>query len=74
MLTEAAFISLAKEHYSKIKELESIENYYDYEKNFDQLWTSYGREALEKSISETPTDRRKKKLVSLRVDRNSQYP
>ena len=66
MISEEEFLAQAKERYQTIKKLSSIESYYDYEKSFDEIWTDYGREILEKSISEPPKDRRKKKLVTLR--------
>jgi len=70
MISEEEFLAQAKERYQTIKKLSSIESYYDYEKSFDEIWTDYGREILEKSISEPPKDRRKKKLVTLRGDRD----
>ena len=66
MISEEKFIAQAKIHYQKIKKLSDITSYYDYEKAFDEIWTDYGRDVLESSISEPPKDRRKKKLVTLR--------
>ena len=66
MISEEKFIAQAKIHYQKIKKLSDITSYYDYEKAFDEIWTDYGRDVLERSISEPPKDRRKKKLVTLR--------
>lgn len=71
MLSKEDFLELACAKYDKVKALKNIKNFYDYEKAFDELWTEYGRETLEKSISATPKDRRKKKLMSLRNNRNS---
>lgn len=70
MISEEEFILQAKKHYQNIKKLSSIKSYYDYEKEFDEIWTDFGRETIQKSISEVPNDRRKKKLVSLRRDRD----
>lgn len=66
MISKEKFIEMALARYDKVKSLEKIKSYYEYEKAFDELWTEYGREALEKSISQTPNDRRKKKPLSLR--------
>ena len=71
MLSKEKFLELASAKYEKVKELKTIKSFYDYEKAFDEIWTEYGRETLEKSISHTPNDRRKKKLVTLRNHRNS---
>ncbi len=71
MLSKEKFLELASAKYEKVKELKNITSFYDYEKAFDEIWTDYGRETLEKSISNTPNDRRKKKLISLRNHRNS---
>lgn len=71
MLSKEEFLELASTKYEKVKELKNIKSFYDYEKAFDEIWTDYGRETLEKSISNTPNDRRKKKLVTLRNHRNS---
>lgn len=73
MLQEDEFIALARVEYHKLKALKEIDNYYDYEKTFDEIWTTFGRITLEQVISKTPNDRRKKKLKSLRRNRNSQY-
>ena len=61
MLSEEEFIVQAKKHYQKIKKLSRIESYYNYEKEFDEIWSEFGRETIHKSISEVPNDRRKKK-------------
>lgn len=74
MLSKEEFIALASVKYEEVKALEDIKDFYNYEKTFDEIWTSYGRETLERSISKAPKDRRKKKLVSLRKDRNSKEP
>jgi len=71
MLSKEKFLELASTKYDRFKELKSIKSFYDYEKAFDEIWTEYGRETLEKSISIPPKDRRKKKLMSLRKNRNS---
>ena len=60
-MTEQEFINLAKEKYQELRSLKSEKSFYEYEKKFDELWVEFGRETLEKSISSTSQDRRKKK-------------
>jgi hypothetical protein len=60
-MTEAAFISLAQKRYAELQALNKIDNFYDYEKEFDRIWQDLGRAVLESNISELPADRRKKK-------------
>ena len=61
MLSEEEFIAQAKKHYQKIRKLSRIESSYNYEKEFDEIWSEFGQETIQKSISEVPNDRRKKK-------------
>ena len=70
MISEEEFLAQAKKRYQAIAKLSNIKSNYDYEKTFDQIWTDYGREVLERSISEPSKDRRKKKLITLRKDRD----
>ena len=70
MISEEEFLAQAKKRYQAIAKLSNIKSYYDYEKTFDRIWTDYGREVLERSISEPSKDRRKKKLITLRKDRD----
>lgn len=67
------FLELAGQKWEKIQEQKEGEaSFYDYEKAFDELWTEFGRQALEGSIGgEKSKDRRKKKaLKPLWEDRN----
>jgi len=52
---------LAKERYSALQSLNEIDNFYDYEKEFESIWRDLGRAVLEANLSEVPADRRKKK-------------
>ncbi len=61
-MTEAEFITLARKKWLSLKSLEGEKSFYEYEKKFDALWVEFGRETLEKSISDLPKDRRKKKV------------
>lgn len=60
-MTEANFVALAKKRYAELQALNKIDNFYDYEKEFEFLWRDLGREVLEANISTVPADRRKKK-------------
>ena len=60
-MTEANFIALAQERYSALQALNKIDNFYDYEKEFEAIWRDLGREVIEKNLSDVPADRRKKK-------------
>ena len=60
-MTEENFIALAKKRYAELQALNKINNFYDYEKEFESLWRDLGREVLEANISKVPADRRKKK-------------
>jgi hypothetical protein len=60
-MTEAAFMAMAQKRYAALQALNKINNFYDYEKEFDGIWRDLGREVLEANISEIPADRRKKK-------------
>lgn len=61
MLTEDDYIRLAREKYQELAALEQKTSFYDHEKAFETLWMDLGKRVLEKTISQPPTDRRKKK-------------
>lgn len=60
-MTEDEYIALARQKYHDLQQLKSKPTFYDYEKSFDQIWQDLGRQVLEKSLSDVPTNRRKKK-------------
>ena len=60
-MTEADFIALSQKRYAALQALNKIDNFYDYEKEFESLWRDLGREVLESNLSDIPADRRKKK-------------
>jgi hypothetical protein len=61
IMTEATFVALALERYTALQSLNKIDNFYDYEKEFEKIWQDLGREVLESNLSAVPADRRKKK-------------
>lgn len=63
-MTKADFLALASEKWEKIQADKAANpSFYEYEKSFDELWTEFGREALEGSIGKKSKDRRKKKAI-----------
>ncbi len=60
-MTKEEYLQLAEKRWESIKELKSLDNFYDYEKEFDGIWVELGKEVLERSISKVGPDRRKKK-------------
>ena len=61
MMTKDEYIALAAQKYEDLQQLKSKPTFYDYEKSFDEIWQDLGRQVLEKSLSDVPADRRKKK-------------
>jgi hypothetical protein len=61
MLTKDEFLAIAAEHYQPINDLQQETSFFDYEKKFSDIMQELNRQVLEKSISEVPTERRKKK-------------
>lgn len=60
-MTKEEYLALASEKFDALQALNKINNFYDYEKQFEELMKDLGRTLLEKNISELPADRRKKK-------------
>ena len=60
-MTESDFMALAQKRYAELQALNKIDNFYDYEKEFEKLLKELGRMLFEKNISELSADRRKKK-------------
>ncbi len=60
-MTREEYLALASEKYDELQALNKIDNYYDYEKKFEELLKELGRTLLEKNLSELSADRRKKK-------------
>ena len=60
-MTKEEYLALASDKYDALQALNKIDNFYDYEKEFEKLLKELGRTLLEKNISELSADRRKKK-------------
>lgn len=59
-MTQTEFITLAAARYEQIQALNKLDSFYDYEKDFDQIWTGMGRDVLEKNLGDLPNDPQKK--------------
>ena len=60
-MTKEEYLAIASAKYDELKALNKINDFYDYEKEFEKIFKDLGRQVLEKNISELPADRRKKK-------------
>lgn len=60
-MTEDEYMALARQKYYDLQQLKKQPTFYDYEKSFDAIWLDLGRQVLEKTLSDVPADRRKKK-------------
>lgn len=69
-MTESSFVAMAQKRYAELQSLGKIDNFYDYEKEFDKIWQRLGREVLESSIGELPGDRRKKNSIPVRKNQH----
>ena len=65
-MTKAEYMALAEARFDALSDLQKQTNFYDYEKEFDQIWTGFGRAVLERTIGPVPNDKRKK--TSFEVD------
>ncbi|MCY7352023.1 MAG: hypothetical protein LH606_15395 [Cytophagaceae bacterium] len=63
-MTEDEYMALARQKYQDLQQLKTQPAFYDYEKTFDAIWQDLGRQVLEKSLSDVPADRRKKKIIT----------
>jgi hypothetical protein len=60
MMSKEEYLAKAAARYEAIEKLKDQKDFYNYEADFDKIWTDLGREVLESSISKVPTNRRKK--------------
>ena len=66
-MTKEEYLSLAPEKYDELQALNKINNFYDYEKEFEKLLKELGRTLFEKNLSELSADRRKKNTHQIRI-------
>ena len=60
-MTAAELSQIAISRYSEIDNLNKLDNFYDYEKQFVLIWQDIGRQILEKNLGTLSNDKRKKK-------------
>jgi hypothetical protein len=60
-MTKSEFLEIMSQKWDNIEKLQEQSSFYAYEKEFDELWVSAGREVLEAGINKVEGDRRKKK-------------
>ena len=60
-MTKEEYLFLASQKYDELQALNKINNFYDYEKEFEKLLKELGRTLFEKNLGELSADRRKKK-------------
>lgn len=69
-MTKIELLAVVAEKYDALQALNNIDNFYEYEKGFEDIWKETGRAILEKNISEPSADWRKKKhLQSLGISK-----
>ena len=59
-MTKEQLLTMVSERYDQLQALNKINDFYDYEKEFEDIWKELGRSVLENNISESSADRRKK--------------
>jgi len=69
-MNEEEYIALAREQYASIKKLENEQSFYEYEKQFSEIWTDLGRKVIEKSISKVPENAQKKTLSGQALEKS----
>lgn len=61
MITQKEYMALARQKYQELQALKDKTTLRDHEVTFTAIWTDWGNQLLEKTISQPPADRRKKK-------------
>jgi hypothetical protein len=60
-MTKEEYLSIAASKYDELQSLKSIDNFYDYEKEFEKIFIDLARTVLEENLGKPSADRRKKK-------------
>lgn len=61
-MTKEELMELVSRRYDALQALGRQDNFYDYEKEFEQIWLEVGREALERSFGPLSEEQRKKRI------------
>ena len=59
-MTKAEYLELASKHYDSLNDLNKLDNFYDYEKDFVSILHKMGKEILEKNLGVLSQNKRKK--------------
>jgi hypothetical protein len=70
-MTKEELIAKVSARYDELQALNKLDDFYDYEKGFEDIWLELGRSVLEANIGTSPQDRRKKKPHEVRKDQHS---
>ena len=60
-MTKEEFLELASSKYDSIKDLNKLDNFYEYELGLSNLMKELSLSVLEKNLGEVPTNPKKKK-------------
>jgi hypothetical protein len=71
-MTKEEYVALAEQKYEELQSLGEIDNFYDYEKEFEKIFDELARAVLQKNLSEVPADRRKKNAYKIWIYRDKQ--
>ena len=67
-MTKEELLQKVSARYDELEALNKLDDFYDYEKGFEDIWIELGRSVLEANIGTPPQDRRKKKPYKVRKD------
>jgi oligoendopeptidase F len=73
-MTKEEYLAMESGRYEEIESLKAKDNFYDYEKSFDQIWQDLGRLYLENHMNEQSStrDQRKKNAYQIRRNKHQQ--
>ena len=71
-MTKAEVLEHAGAQYDELQGLNKLDNFYDYEKGFINIWNGLGQSVLEKNLGDLPKDKRKKKPYKSGLRNNKQ--
>jgi hypothetical protein len=63
-------LKISRESLRRLEKLKEKDNFYDYEKGFDEIWRDLGRQYMESQMNETSkTQNRRKKQLYLNMEK-----
>ena len=60
-MTQEEVVAMTAQRFKDLQALNKLDNFYDCEKQFVDIWKQLSREVLQKNISSLPADKRKKR-------------